>query len=458
MTMATTSMRNKGFGLLEILVTLGVLGVGIAGVTSLHGVISRQGQDNQARIEASAMAVSRIEELRHDSSRALEQAAFELMYPDTAGFAHGVTSQGLNAVFTRSERIVTAARRKQLSVQVAWTSASGAAESLSVSSELAFVSPRSSAAAAFRAAPQAVLAPAGRAQRDGRSLPEDALFLPNGDGTSLSRDGDGTLLLVSEGEVVLGLPGACQGVDGSCRDFSTISGRVWIDTATQSLPPGQILVVASGAAFCTRYYSLGSSVHQVTAYTLSALATPGGDYQYFDYTCYVGGGWHGNVGILPAGGLTPQDKVCMGDPAATDPRQQPVLAMRRSYRGMLYKHDAAEDDGRQKLAGSELVRYYSQGLADETTLPATGDVGHDFVIARMPSAVHDDAACLSRAIMLRADAVLDAIPGGIFAGMPTDFVCLNEGLLDVYDEELFGHDRSCAYDPTDPAAPPILPP
>lgn len=458
MTMAPTSMRSKGFGLIEILVTLGVLGVGIAGVASLHGVISRQGQDNQARIEASAMAVSRIEELRHDSSRALEQAAFELMYPDTAGFAHSVTRQGLNAVFTRSERIATAAGVKQLTVQLAWTSASGVAETLSISSELAFVSPRSTAAAAFRAAPQVVPVPAGRAQRGGPPLPEDALLRPNGDGTSLSRDGDGTLLLVNDGEVVLSLPGACQGVDGSCRDFSTIKGRIWIDTATQSLPPGQVLVVASGAAFCTRYYSLGSSIYQVTPYTLSALGTPGGDYQYFDYTCYLGGGWHGNVGVLPAGGLRPQDKVCMGDPAATDPQQQPVLALRRSYRGMLYKHDAAEDDGRQKIAGQEWVRYYSQGLADETTLPATGEAGHDFVIAGMPSAVLDDTACLSRAVMLRADALLDAVPGGIFAGMPTDFVCLNEGLLDAYDEGLFGHDPSCAYDPTDPAAPPIFPP
>ena len=154
-TMSTTSTRSTGFGLVEILVTLAVLALGIGAVASLHGVISRQAQDNQARIEASGMAASRLDEMRNYTGQALDQAAFELLYPDTAGFANHVTSQGLNTVFTRSERVTTAGGRKQISVQVAWISAKGKAERLSVSSELAFVSPHSSAAAAFNAARQA---------------------------------------------------------------------------------------------------------------------------------------------------------------------------------------------------------------------------------------------------------------------------------------------------------------
>jgi prepilin-type N-terminal cleavage/methylation domain-containing protein len=44
--------KNSGFGLIEIMVTLGVLSVGILGVTSLHGVIARQSSDNKSRSEA----------------------------------------------------------------------------------------------------------------------------------------------------------------------------------------------------------------------------------------------------------------------------------------------------------------------------------------------------------------------------------------------------------------------
>src|SRR5690606_26901143 len=114
------------------------------------------------------------------------------------------------------------------------------------------------------------------------------------------------------------------------------------------------------------------------------------------------------------------------------------------------RHDAGQADGRQKIEGTNLIRYYSQGIADETVLPLPGQAGHDFVITQMPPSETADTSCVARGVMVRADATVDGVSGALFAGVPTDFVCLNNGLLDTYNTGEFGHDPGCPYDPTDP--------
>src|SRR5690606_10047319 len=138
--MKTAYRRNSGFGLIEILVTLGVLAVGILGVASLHGVITRQTQDNKARIEAIGIAEARIEEMRNYTSTAADVAGFGLLYPDTSGFANSATINGINAVFTRTENIEDLAVGKRVTVNVAWTAADGEAENVALGTELVFVS------------------------------------------------------------------------------------------------------------------------------------------------------------------------------------------------------------------------------------------------------------------------------------------------------------------------------
>jgi Tfp pilus assembly protein PilV len=448
--MNTSRKRRQGFGLIEILVTLGILTVGILGVATLHGVLTRQSGDNKARAEAMTIAQSRIEDMRNYTNLARDETAFNLLYADTVGFANSTTINGINAVFTRSENISTLASGKDIVVNVAWTGADGAAENVVLATELVFVSPRSVADAAVNAAPELVDSPTGRARLGEGQLPEDAVTISNDDGTALYDDDGTDLMLVSDGQIVLTLAMACQTDDGTCIDFVKIKGRIWIDAAAQNVNPGDVFVFASDAAFCARYYTVGTTTHRVTTATTTALATPNGNYKYFDYTCYIGGGWHGNVGILLAGGLSQQDKVCMGDPVSLNPWERPVLAARRAYRGMLYRHDAGEDDGREKVPNTDLVRYFSQGIIDQAELPLEGDGSHDFVITRMPSSVTDDASCVSRGSMVRADASINGVVGALFQEMPTDFVCLNNGLLDHFDAAVYGYDTTCPYDPTDP--------
>lgn len=457
--MNTANRRWKGFGLIEILVTLGILTVGILGVASLHGVITRQSGDNKARAEAVSIAQSRIEEMRNYTSEVDDQAGFDLLYADTDGFANSNTIYGVNAVFTRQESISSATNTKDISVQVDWTDPEGDTERVTLSSQLSYVSPRSAGDTALDSAPQLVDPPTGRARLGEGELPEGAQTVANGDGTSLYMDGSEDLMLVSDDQIVLTLTEACQTEDGTCIDFVKIKGTIYIDTATQNrLNPGDVFVVASDAAYCARYYLDSSGeVVRVTADTTTALTTPNGDYDYFQYTCYIGGGWHGNVGIILAGGTTQSDKMCVGDPVSANAWEQPVIASRRVYRGMLYKHDDANASGREEVSdgqGGTLVKYYSQGILDsvEFPVPDSGQHGHDYVIASLSASATAGSNCISQGLMVRQDSDLDnnGVRGDMFAGNPTDFICLNAGYLDHFDPDVFGFDSTCPYDPSDP--------
>ena len=190
---------------------------------------------------------------------------------------------------------------------------------------------------------------------------------------------------------------------------------------------------------------------QVTDTTTSVLSTANGDYDYFEYRCYVGGGWHGNIGILLAGGVAQNDKVCLGDPVSTNGWEEPEISIRRSYRGMLYKIVGGSRETFVDSEGVTRTRYYSQGVADAVVIPAAGEPTHDFVISRLSPSLTTGDNCISQGVMVRPDSTVSGVPGAAFAGMPTDFVCFNsEDILDTYDPTYFGADDFCPYDPTDP--------
>lgn len=454
--MTVSSSRKNGFGIIEILITLGVLSVGILGVAALQSVITTQSQNNKTTAEALSIAQSRIEQMRNYTNSASSAAEFHALYPDTVGFANSLAVSGVSAVFTRTESISTAAGIKDLIVNVAWSDSDAVARNVRLSTELSFISPRSAGDTALEASGPLVDAPTGRARLGEGQLPAGAPTTSNGDGTSLYQDGGTDLMLVFGDQIVLTLAEACQTEIGSCIDFVKIKGRVYIDTASQNtLTPGDVYLVASDAAFCARYYTVNGITNSVTAQTVSTVSTPNGNYKYFDYTCYIGGGWHGNVGVILSGGLAQSDKVCVGDPVSLNAWEAPVIATRRVYRGMLYKRDGSTVSGRQEMsdgAGGTLIRYYSQGLADsvELPIPNSGASGHDFVIASMQASQTGGSNCISRGVMVRADSNVNGTPGDLFAGVPADFICLNNGLLDNYDSAVFGNDVTCPYDPSDP--------
>ena len=468
--------RNSGFGLIEILVTLGVLSVGILGVTTLHGVIARQSSDNKARSEALSIAQSRIEDMRNYTNAAGSVTGFNTLYADTAGFGNSANITGISADFTRSESISTSGTMKDVVVKVDWTNPSGELQSVSLNTEFSFVSPRKVGDSALDASEEKVDSPTGRARLgDGTVTDEqlaDASTQDNNDGTKELIEGTDRLLAVGN-DVVLTLVEACQTEGGSCADFVRINGRVYVDRdELGGLAMGDIHVIASDAAFCARHYIPSGlteddrvPVTNAQTNTVKTSAATSGEYEYFDYTCYLGGGWHGNVGMIISGNTNWDG--CVGDPITANAWAQPIRALRRVYRGMIYKIDDAEADGKEKVVGTNLVQYYSQGVGDsvELPVPGSGDATHDFIItsAFSTSDLGNANPCLNLGPMTRADSNLNGTVGDRFAGMPDDFYCLNDGYANalstldtipsgfaVENDPSYGN--TCPYNPADPPA------
>lgn len=447
---------QHGFSLLETLVAVVVVAVGLLAVASLQSNLVGKSADNKAQTEAMAIAQARLDQFRNYTNTLSTEAGFNALFADTSGnYTNPTTIDGVNAAFTRAELIAAGGNTKDISVQVGWNDRHGELQTVVMSTSLGWQPPRAAGDLGYKTRSQAVPSPVGRAHLGRGQLPTGAPTTSNGDGTDLYDDGSGQLMLVVGSDIVLTLEDACQSGGGNCNDFATINGRIYIDTGSHhNMAPGEVFITATNATYCQRYYidSNGVTV-TVTNATTSTPTTPNGDYEYFDYTCYLGGGWHGNIGVLLAGGTTASDKSCQGDPTSANLWEQPVIAARRIYRGMLYKINVNNASGKEEDADGNVL-YYSIGVPDakEFPDPNTSDKTHDFVVASMPSSVSSGSNCTSLGVMVRTDSYVGGIAGALFAGMPTDFVCLNPNNIDSYDSSVFGVDSGCPYNPADPPA------
>lgn len=444
---------QKGFSLLETLVAVVVVAVGLLAVASLQSNLVGKSADNKAKAEAMAIAQARIDDFRNYTIALSGEAAFDTLFAAVTD-ANPTVVPGANADFTRTDTIATAGITKDIDVKVAWTDRRGNTQNVVMSTSLGWQSPRAVADLARAGAGPLVPSPTGRASLGEGQIPTGAPTTDNGDGTKLYDDLVGNLKLVVGSDIVLTLKDACQIGGGNCTDFVKINGRIYIDDASTGVAPGEVFVTATDATFCTRYYMSGGTAVLVTNATTTALLTASNsDYKYFDYTCYLGGGWHGNIGLLLDGGLGSSDKICQGDPTSGNADEAPVLAARRVYRGMLYKHDT----GNASLKAEDppgTVLYFSIGVADELELPVplSSDATHDFVISSFAASKTAGSNCISEGVMVRPDSNVGGTAGDLFAGVPTDFVCLNPSNIDAFDSSKFGVESTCPYNPADPPA------
>ncbi|WP_237068419.1 type IV pilus modification PilV family protein [Microbulbifer guangxiensis] len=441
--------KARGIGLIEVLIAMFVLAVGVLALGRVHGDFLGISATNKARAEALAIAQGRLEDMRNYMHAANTLAEFNALYPVGVD-ANGQLIDGVNASFRRTESIAAKGDLRTVTVNVEWQDARGETQSVLLDTELAFIAPGAPAVLSVVPEGPLVPSPTGRARLGRGTLPEGAETTPNNDGTKMYL-ADGDRNLVSGDKIVLTLEDACVSAEGACENFVQIKGKVYIDNATQkSLSPQDIHLQASDAAFCTRYYVDSSGEAQtIDSASSSDLLTQTGDYRFFHYTCYLGGGWHGNIGVLLAGGIKQKDKICLGDPVSRNEWASPVIAVRRAYRGMIYGKDST---GAPMTTASGDYVYTSYGIADGIILPDpdSKDHTHDFVISAMSAGSTDGANCISQAVMVRADAAVNGVPGDLFAGNPDDFVCLNDGMLDLYDDTKYGHETTCPYDPTNP--------
>jgi hypothetical protein len=411
-------------------------------MVSFQAGLFTQSANSKARAEALSLAQQKLEEFKHytlaDQDNFIDENLDGVM--DADGNYVGNVITGQNAEFTRAWNIATAGENKQIDVTVSWTDSSNQPQSVLLSAELPWISPRAGVDLSIATEEPRIKAPTGRARLGEGNLADyptgelTPMGSPSLDGLSTYQHKENLLLVDSSNNILLTLLDACSTTNGTCTKFVQISGTVYLDRANPDLPRSydleDIFVIASDAAYCERWVPNG---------TLSSPAeTASGDYEYYHYNCYLGGGWHGNIGFVTSAGIKQTDKVCQGDPGALNAWEQPVIAMRRSYRGMLS----------QVVAGQ--VLYTSHGIKDATQL-----TGHDYVFTHLSPEYTNGSYCSGvNAPMTRPDSGA----GRLFAGVPTDFFCLNADIngdsapdyLDAFDTSTYSAGVTCPYDPTDP--------
>ncbi len=449
-------------------------------------------------------------------------------YPNPVAPAEFDEFEGTNATFRRQWTVnlsqvlddagnLIPGEISTVEVTVSWDERDGT-QSVSLESEVSWRNPRGIADVGEDTKPL-VKSPTGKAYLGDGSLTKDEMIAfknanpdsSNNDGTySADHDGDGDLELIVEtadgaGEVVLTLPKACEAKDENgdplpCIDFVRIHGTVFFDrTGGSKLNGSDIYVLASDAAYCSRWIPLSVSgttlnVGQIVDKNTKLPTTDGevyldndttvdyignedgsGDYDYFNYTCYLGGGWYGNIGLVMFNSNN-QDYSCVGDPDAglLDSWKQVELAKRRVYRGVIQNYTLDTDGTHLPVEQDGKIIRYSVGIADSTTFPDPGWLerpgGHNYVISNGNSPTTTD--CVD--VLSRPDANHDTTTDNLFTDVPDDFICLNEDgvnppagteprvgaylnfegypweYLNGFDIAEYDAPTDCPYDPSDP--------
>ena len=501
-TRAIVIQHQSGFSIIDALIAFVIVAVGLLAIGSFQVALVSGSAETKTRSEAMQLAQKNLEEFKEYTF--YNEITWTSATPSTP-FLSPTTETGNNAVFTIAQTAtvidstlaadgvtVLAVNQVQLEVVVSWKTSEDAlgndiTDSVLLNTIVTFTDPRTVGDFAASTSGPLVSAPTGRAYLGEGDIDTDdeTEINPGGnkDGNKEYQRGDNRILVNNidstsgVGTVVLTLADAC--VSGTCTEFVKINGRVYIDTASQNqLTFGDVFVKASDAAFCNLWVD-NDLDDDGNNYTVSGNphASPAGDYNYVEYSCYLGGGWHGNIGILIASGIQQNDKVCMGDPVSMNAWEEPEISLRRSYRGMRYNIDNNDDPVRVDVndASSDII-WYSIGIADGAAFSQ-----HDFVISSMSPSDTTGDKCELNGILVRADSSFERsftsdsdIAGSLFENNEASFVCLNrddhgvdingeldtailpDGLpdyLDGYSDFVsngYGAGIYCPYDPTDP--------
>lgn len=140
------SRASRGISLIEALVAMAVMAFGMLGVVGMQATLRANADLSKQRTEAMRIAQERMEDLRNFSVLNTTGGAKALQ--DKVTFASTtVTGYTTNTTYAVSGAVTptTASAHKTLSINVAWTDRTGAAQNVSLVSALANIAPELSA-------------------------------------------------------------------------------------------------------------------------------------------------------------------------------------------------------------------------------------------------------------------------------------------------------------------------
>jgi Tfp pilus assembly protein PilV len=282
----TVFRRQRGFGLVEILISILVLSFGLVALAVFQGDILQAGGEIKARNEALALGDEKLEDLRNLIS--------EAQYSAVTSGSDSIT--GKNATFTRAWTVAADGTLPfvDVSVAVTWSDADGNSQSVVVDSALTFQSPRFSAAqAGLGQTGNTIPEPSGGTLYPDETIdvddgpPQDTVKLSDEEWIWYDGDADKTYLFEDDGTVVLR-------VDG--EGFIRLTGDIVLDSSARTDPADlgvEVAPLTSDAGVC----KTGAPVD----------SDSDGSFDTMEYRCYVGTTWYGNSGVA-VGDL--QDSVC----------------------------------------------------------------------------------------------------------------------------------------------------
>ncbi|MFD0668531.1 hypothetical protein ACT80S_12490 [Ramlibacter sp. MAHUQ-53] len=328
----STSLRVRGFLIIETLVALLVLSLGVLGMTTLMGQVTGGTGESKARSEALALAREKLDDLRNNGIQAeftgrLASGSDSPTNADGMQFKREwrVNFNPYNPVPASSPLLVS-----KVEVDVKWTGRSGQEQTVRLDSAIAWNDPVRGVMAAAGTGGN-VIRPTGNAIRGTANYKPGMAYEVFTDSENITR-----LRLASGAkETILYLrPNAA----GQALSFTTIHGKVYFDAQATNLPaPKDVNLRLSSEGQCVY-------INDIDPATNSLPTSGSAKYRYFDYTCFVGPGWYGNVGVqLPDSGSPPT--VCVGDPSVADASKTTNPAWTestiRTYRG--FRKDTIND-------------------------------------------------------------------------------------------------------------------
>lgn len=348
--MRPSLLKQTGSILIEALVALVVVSVGTFGVMKLNTVLLSGTGISKTRAEALQIAQIRMETIRNFSVEAGCPAV-------DAGSTETDAVTGVNASYKIGRTISSVlAERVNVEIYVGWDGVadphnSAADKRIVLSSVVACVGTGTSGMVGGTANAQnagKLKAPTGAARVGGR----ENSSCPDGSCVTIQKAAG----MIPDNTVIYKTGNLVELVDASTHkvlltvedgtEFSTISGRVYIETnnsgapivdpdgTTDSTADDNVFVLSSDASYCARIFPSDAASVIPSGATGNAIK-----YRYFDYNCYVGAGWWGNIGVARLDTPNTNNRICVGDPATSLNSETSIwsrkdaLSSSRGYRG-----------------------------------------------------------------------------------------------------------------------------